>query len=147
MTNPLRYDAENALAELRAQQARIKAAGHALAIAETTASSKDKTIEATVNSQGRLIGMRFRGDRYRDLAPAELASRIVEVVRQAQTDASTAATAAFSGLLPGILPDLNAEDGFDFDAMFDEAVEKAKQPLFPGDDDLVVDEKSGDKRG
>lgn len=135
MSNPLRYDAENALAELRAQQAKIKAAGHALATAETTASSKDKTVEATVNSQGRLLGLKFRGDRYRDLAPAELASKIVEVVRQAQADASAAATAAFAGLLPGVLPDLNAEDGFDFDAMFDEAVEKAKQPMFPGDGD------------
>ena len=147
MSEPLRYDAENALAELRAQQAKIKQAGHALATAETTASAKDKTIEATVNSQGRLIGLKFRGDRYRDLAPAELATKVVEVVRQAQTEASAAATAAFAGLLPGILPDLSADDGFDFDAMFDEAVEKAEQPMFPGDDGLVADQKNGDARG
>ncbi|TQS40622.1 YbaB/EbfC family nucleoid-associated protein [Cryptosporangium phraense] len=147
MSDPLRYDAENALAELRAQQAKIKAAGHALATAEATASSKDKMIEATVNSQGRLIGLKLRGDRYRDLAPAELANKIVEVVAQAQTDAAAAATAAFAGLLPGIMPDLSTEGGFDFDAMFDEAVEKAKQPMFPGDDGFVAGEKDGDQRG
>ncbi|GAA0239542.1 YbaB/EbfC family nucleoid-associated protein [Cryptosporangium japonicum] len=147
MTNPLRYDAENALAELRAQQAKIKAAGHALATAETSASSKDKMIEATVNAQGRLIGLKFRGDRYRDLAPGELANKIVEVVGQAQTDASKAATAAFAGLLPGIMPDLSADGGFDFDAMFDDAVEKAKQPMFPGDDGLVPGQENGEKRG
>lgn len=147
MTNPLRYDAENALAELRASQAKIKAAGHALATTETTAVSKDKTIEATVNSQGRLLGLKFRGDRYRDLAPAELASKIAEVVRQAQSEAATAATAAFAGLLPGIMPDLSPDSGFDFDAMFDDAVDKARQPMFPGDDGVVEHRDKGDKRG
>ena len=145
MTNPLRYDATSALAELRAQQAKIKAAGSALAIAETTATSKDKTIEATVNAQGRLLGLKFRGERYRDLAPAELANKVVEVVRQAQSDAATAAMAAFAGLLPGGMPDLNTEGGFDFDAMFDDAVEKAQQPMFPGDEGVV--EKDGEQRG
>lgn len=139
MSSPLHHDVEQALTDLRTQQERIRAIGRSLVTAQTTAQSKDKTVEATVNSQGALLTLKFRGERYRDLPPAELGAKIVEVVRDAQTKSQVAAAAALSEFIPQGMPMGFAEAEFDFDAMFDEAVERAKQPLFPGDVPMPAD--------
>jgi hypothetical protein len=48
------------------------------------ASDKNKLVTVTVTSKGELREMTFRGDAYRDLAPAELADLLVRTIEQAR---------------------------------------------------------------
>jgi DNA-binding protein YbaB len=118
------FNMQNAIAELRAEQAKIQEAGERMNRLTGSASSADRMITATVDSQGRLVDLKLAGGRYRKLAPAELTGRIVETVRAAQENAATQASDAFAGLLP---PGLGMPVGgeFDLDAMFDAAVSAA----------------------
>ncbi len=125
MPNPPEYDLEHAIADLRAEQARIQAASAHMASLTGSATSKDRMVTATVDSQGRLVDLKLAGARYRQLAPAELTSRIVETVRAAQEDASRASADALSGLLPDGLG-MPTGDDFDIEAMFDAAVAAAR---------------------
>jgi DNA-binding protein YbaB len=118
------FNMQNAIAELRAEQAKIQEAGERMSRLTGSASSADRMITATVDSQGRLVDLKLAGGRYRKLAPAELTGRIVETVRAAQENAARQASDAFAGLLP---PGLGMPVGgeFDLDAMFDAAVSAA----------------------
>ncbi|GLY74843.1 YbaB/EbfC family nucleoid-associated protein [Actinoallomurus iriomotensis] len=124
MSNPPEYDMGQAIAELRAEQARIQAAGEHMASVTGSASSADRMVSATVDSQGRLVELKLAGTRYRRLAPAELCTRIVATVRAAQENAAREAATALSGLLPPGLG-LPVDGDFDLDAMFDAAVSAA----------------------
>ena len=118
------FNMQDAIAELRAEQAKIQEAGERMNRLTGSASSADRMITATVDSQGRLVDLKLTGGRYRKLAPAELTGRIVETVRAAQENAARQAADAFAGLLP---PGLGMPVGgeFDLDAMFDAAVSAA----------------------
>jgi DNA-binding protein YbaB len=118
------FNMQDAIAELRAEQAKIQKAGERMNRLTGSASSADRMITATVDSQGRLVDLKLEGGRYRKLAPAELTGRIVETVRAAQENAARQASDAFAGLLP---PGLGMPVGgeFDLDAMFDAAVSAA----------------------
>ena len=94
-----------------------------------SSTSKDKMVTATVDSQGRLVGLTLKGTRYRQLAPAELTSRIVETVRAAQELAARESASMLAGLLPAGLG-MPLDGNFDLDAMFDAAVNAAAEPLF-----------------
>jgi DNA-binding protein YbaB len=118
------FNMQDAIAELRAEQAKIQEAGERMNRLTGSASSADRMITATVDSQGRLVDLKLAGGRYRKLAPAELTGRIVETVRAAQENAARQATDAFAGLLPPGLG-LPAGGEFDLDAMFDAAVSAA----------------------
>jgi DNA-binding protein YbaB len=124
MSNPPDFDLEHAIADLRAEQARIRAATDHMAKLTGSATSKDRMVTATVDGQGRLVGLKLTGTNYRRLAPAELTSRIVDTVRAAQDDAARASASALAGLLPDGL-DLPADGEFDLTAMFDAAVSAA----------------------
>lgn len=124
MSDSSEFDLEHALADLRTEQARIKAATDRMAKLTGSASSKDRVITATVDSQGRLVDLKLKGTNYRRLAPAELTARIVETVRAAQDDAARASAEALAGLLPDGLG-LPADGEFDLAAMFDAAVSSA----------------------
>ncbi len=128
MSSPLFNQMENALADLREQQERIREAQERAEEETTTVSSKDRSISATVDHRQRLTGLRFSGTRYRTMAPAELANRIVELVRQAQDEASQKSIATYSAMAPAgfgaaLTEMVNGE--FDLDKMFDEAVREA----------------------
>jgi DNA-binding protein YbaB len=124
VSNSSQFDLDGALADLRTEQARIKAATDQMAKLTGSASSKDRVITATVDSQGRLVDLKLKGTNYRRLAPAELTARIVETVRAAQDDAARASANALAGLLPDGLG-LPADGEFDLAAMFDAAVSAA----------------------
>ncbi|MEV6229741.1 YbaB/EbfC family nucleoid-associated protein [Saccharopolyspora shandongensis] len=141
MSSPLFNEMEAAMAELRAQQAKIRDAQEQTQKETTSATSKDRMITVTVDHQQRLTAVRFDGTRYRSLAPAELANRIVELVREAQEDAAGKALAMFAQLAPtGFGSDIADVMGgdFDLDRMFDEAVRQASEM-----DDLLPDERKG----
>jgi DNA-binding protein YbaB len=125
MSNPQGFDLEHAIADLRAEQARIQAASEHMASLTGSATSKDRMVTATVDSRGRLVDLKLAGTRYRQLAPAELTTRIVETVREAQEDAARTAASELSGLLPDGLG-MPAFGEFDLEAMFDAAVTAAR---------------------
>jgi DNA-binding protein YbaB len=125
MSNPSGFDLEHAIADLRAEQARIQAATDHMTSLTGSATSKDRMVTATVDSRGRLVDLTLAGTRYRRLAPAELTTRIVQTVREAQEDAARTTASALTGLLPEGLG-LPVDGEFDFEAMFDAAVTAAR---------------------
>lgn len=52
-----------------------------------SARSKRRQVSATVDARGELIELKFHGTGYRSLAPAELATIIVDTVREAREEA------------------------------------------------------------
>ncbi|MBM7773658.1 DNA-binding protein YbaB [Actinokineospora baliensis] len=130
MSTPLHNELATALAELREQQERIATAVDTVAKATTTVTTEDRMVEATVDGQGKLVELKFTGRRWRDLAPKELASRLVDTISKAQEQSAQSSAAVFAGLMPGgVAPSvldlsdpaaLNAEIG----AMFDKAVKE-----------------------
>jgi DNA-binding protein YbaB len=119
---------DEAIANLKAQQARIGEASERMTKVTGSATSKDRMVTATVDSKGRLVDLKLKGTRYRQLAPAELTARIVETVREAQEQAASEAASTFAGLLPPGLG-IPIDGKFDLDAMFDEAVSVALRPM------------------
>jgi DNA-binding protein YbaB len=135
MSTPLRQQLDSALADLRVQQTRLRSAAEELAKTTTTAASKDRAIEATVDSQGKLTAIKLKGTGFRKLAPAELAARVVETVRSAQDAAARKAVDALMGMLPADLglamgPSLTPDGSMDIDAVFEAAARAAQEPLF-----------------
>ncbi len=92
------------------------------------AMTKNKQIEATVDSAGRLTGLTLRGDRWREMAPNELCTKIIEVVTRAQDKASAKMAETMAGFLPGGM-DLQEmrKNGPDIDSIIDEAIESAER--------------------
>ncbi|MGI5229455.1 YbaB/EbfC family nucleoid-associated protein [Actinoallomurus sp. CA-142502] len=128
------YDLNAAIADLRAEQARIEAATDRMSSVTGSAVSKDRAVTATVDSQGRLVELKLAAERYRRIAPAELAASIVATVRQAQDDAFREATSMLSGLMPDGLG-LPLSGDLDLAAMFDAAVTAATVTSQEGTDD------------
>ncbi|MGH3380328.1 MAG: YbaB/EbfC family nucleoid-associated protein [Actinoallomurus sp.] len=135
--NPLN-DLDAALAGLRAEQTRIRAASDQMNAVTGSSTSKDRMISATVDSRGRLVDLKLKGTRYRQLAPAELTARIAETVREAQDSAARTSAETLAGLLPPGLG-LPVDGEFDLDAMFEAAVGAANLPMFD-------DKKSGGEK-
>jgi hypothetical protein len=133
MSKPPEYDLGHAIADLRAEQARIQAAGDRMASLTGSAASKDRMVSATVDSQGRLVDLTLTGTRYRQLAPPELCTRIVETVRAAQENAARTSASALSELLPAGL-EMPLGGDFDIEAMFDAAVSAATASMADQDD-------------
>lgn len=126
MFTPLHNEMAAAVAELRAQQERIGNAVSQIESATATATTEDRLIKATVDGRGRLTEIAFSGRRWRELAPKDLASRIVEVVTRAQDRAAENTAALMAELMPaGIDLDQLQGSGPDLAAMFDAAVEEA----------------------
>ena len=130
MSAPLHNRLESALAELRGQQGKIRDFGAAMAARTTAVTSKNRMVSATVNSSGRLVELTFKGNRYRNLPPAELSALVVETVTKAQQTSSREAVTAAAELMPDGFgfPGLSGGD-VDLDSMFDAAVRLAEQPV------------------
>jgi|tagenome__1003787_1003787.scaffolds.fasta_scaffold20858230_2 hypothetical protein len=125
MSNSAEFDLDHAIADLRAEQARIQAATDHMTALSGSATSKDRMVTATVDSRGRLTDLKLSGTRYRQLAPTELTTRIVDTVRAAQEDAARAASGALAGLLPDGLG-VPVDGEFDMEAMFEAAISAAR---------------------
>jgi len=124
MFSPLHNDVTGALEELRAQQDKIAAAVGKLDEVTATASSKDRTVTATVDGQGRLTDLDFQGRRWREMAPKELGAKIVEVVAEAQREAAGATNAVMAGIAPtGVDLDALRANGPDIESMITAAID------------------------
>lgn len=124
MFSSLHNEMTEALTSLRAEQEKIAAALGKLGEVTASATTKDRTIKATVDGQGRLVELDFKGQKWRDLAPKELGAKIVEVVTEAQQQASGATVELMAGLTPaGVdLKRLRVE-GPDLEAMITSVIE------------------------
>ncbi|WP_051385537.1 YbaB/EbfC family nucleoid-associated protein [Actinokineospora inagensis] len=100
MSTPLHNELAAAVAELREQQEKINAAVAKVAAATTTLATEDHMVEATVDGQGKLTGLKFHGRRWRDLAPAELATRLVELIGKAQDQSARTTATLFAEIMP-----------------------------------------------
>jgi DNA-binding protein YbaB len=128
MFAPLHNEMTSALSELRAQQEKIADAVGRLQEVTTTSSTKDNMVSATVDGQGKLVELSFRGRRWRDLAPKELAAKIVEVVTDAQGKAFATTAGVMSDLVPaGMDIERLREVGPDLESMFDDAIDEARR--------------------
>jgi DNA-binding protein YbaB len=93
---------ESALAEFHRTKEiadRIRAEGSQVTV---QASDRNKVLSLTVNGKGDVQELKFRGDAYRDLAPAELADLIVKTIERARRDAQGRARAGRQELLRGL---------------------------------------------
>ncbi|MEU3269285.1 YbaB/EbfC family nucleoid-associated protein [Saccharomonospora sp. NPDC006951] len=123
MFSPLHNEIDEAMREMRAKQEELTGAFDKLREVTATAASKDRAIQATVDSQGKLTDLTLSGKRWRDMAPKELGAKIVEVVTDAQDQAAAATASAMAGFLPeGLDLDRLRESGPDLAAMFDDAL-------------------------
>ncbi|SNQ46309.1 conserved hypothetical protein [Frankia canadensis] len=90
---------EAALAELARTEeitSRIRTEGAAVTF---EASDRNRLLSVTVGAQGDVRELRFRGDGYRDLAPAELADLLVKTIEQARLGARAKALAGMRELM------------------------------------------------
>lgn len=126
MFSPLHNELTDALRELRASQEKIAEALNNLHATTASATSRDRTIKATVDGQGRLTELAFNGKRWREMAPKELGAKIVEVVAEAQKQAATSVHELMGALVPdGMDLDRLRETGPDLEAMVDDAIQDA----------------------
>lgn len=102
------------LAELDAVTTGLAKAKEELREATYVVRSRDRVVEATVGSQGQLIGLRFLDNKYRTMSPTELAASVLEAATEARDSMSrhvVRAMAPFTGPRPGV-PHM---EGFDID--------------------------------
>ena len=126
MFSSLHNEMTEALTSLRAEQEKIAAALGKLGEVTASATTKDRTIKATVDGQGRLVELDFKGQKWRDLAPKELGAKIVEVVTEAQQQASGATVELMAGLTPpGVDLERLRVEGPDLEAMITSVIEDA----------------------
>jgi DNA-binding protein YbaB len=104
MTNPMHERFEQAMAEFEAKKAAITDFQQNMATAETTVTSKNRAVSATVDGRGEISAIKFVTTSYRTMAPAELANLLVETIRAAQTEAREKTYGMVEGLLPNRLP-------------------------------------------
>ena len=126
MFSPLHNEMTDAMRGLREKQEQIAAAMGSLQETTASATTKDRTIKATVDGQGRLTELAFNGQRWRDLAPKELGAKIVEVVADAQRQAAASVNELMGGLVPaGVDLERLRDAGPDLESMMDDAIEDA----------------------
>jgi DNA-binding protein YbaB len=127
------YSLAEATAEFRRQQERLQAVSSQLKEVKTKVMSKDGMITVALDSQGGVSTIAFNTAKFRRMAPAELGAALVQVIRQAQTQAREQIMSAYRPFLPsGLgLDDLLSGKG-DFNRIFDDAVRRADNILAQG---------------
>lgn len=102
---------------------------------QTTVRAKDNSLTMTFDGRGELVDVAFRGEKYRTLAPAQLAATILETVHRGRTEAVARMTEVMGGA-----PEDGLATGFDPVAMVDELI----GPMLKGFDELgAVESKAG----
>lgn len=112
------------LEEARAAQHKIDDASRKLKALSVTATTKDRTLAATVDAAGTVTDLKFSGRAWRELPPADLAKKIVAIIAQAQNDVRAEAEALMSDTQLGA-PDVSEALGEhpDLAAMLDSVID------------------------
>lgn len=128
MTENMNFSLDEAIAELRKEQERLKSVRDGLQEVKSKVTSKDGMITVTLDGRGEISAIAFNTQKFRRMAPAELGAALVEVIGRARSEAREQVLDAYRSFIPrGLgygLDDLIAGQG-DLDAMFDEAVRRA----------------------
>ncbi|MFD2416578.1 YbaB/EbfC family nucleoid-associated protein [Amycolatopsis pigmentata] len=123
-------DIAGMLSNLQEQRERLAEATKAMREVTANATTKDRMVKATVDTRGRLTELTFSGNRWRDLAPRELGTKVLEVITRAQDKAEKAVIELAGPVTPG---------GVDLKKFMKEG---------PDFDEILADFKSpGDDRG
>ncbi|MFE3785973.1 YbaB/EbfC family nucleoid-associated protein [Amycolatopsis sp. NPDC059090] len=88
---------EDAVAALEAERRKLGEIGKLWDEASTTVRAKDRSLEMTFDGRGELVELTFNGDRYRKLAPQQLASVILETLRKGRAQAQEKLAGAMGG--------------------------------------------------
>ncbi|TPW77906.1 YbaB/EbfC family nucleoid-associated protein [Schumannella soli] len=91
---------EQMLAEARETHAQLAERAAEAEALTATATSKDRVLSATVDARGILTDLKITGQSWRELAPKELCSKIVDIVAQAQHDVQERGKQLFDGVGP-----------------------------------------------
>lgn len=119
MDSPYEEEVSKLLAELKEQREKVSSAVEDMHAVRETVVSKNKILKVTVDGQGKLVELEFRGDRWRDLSPTELSAMVVETVTSAQEKSRGTVTELASATAPD---GVNVSELFsgkpDIDALF-----------------------------
>jgi DNA-binding protein YbaB len=117
MTGPFHDQIEKRQEQLRRSQAELAEVQQRLAGVQATATSKNRAITVTVDSQGEVVDIKFRTGAYRLMPGAELSQLLMDTIAAARNDAKTAVIDQFASVLPD-MPLRELMDGrLDFDTL------------------------------
>lgn len=116
MFSSMHNDLAGMLTNLQQQRERLAEASKSMREVTANATTKDRMVKATVDARGRLTDLTFSGNRWRDLAPRELATKVLDVITRAQDKAEKAVIELAAPVTPGGI-DLQKfmKEGPDFD--------------------------------
>jgi hypothetical protein len=125
MSIPDNNQMEAMMAALREDREKFdQAVGRVDEITETV-TSKDRMVRASVDARGRLTALELKGRRWRDLAPPELCTKIVETVHRAQEATVARSAELMTGLLPPGLDAVLRGSPPDFESMLADVLKNA----------------------
>lgn len=104
------FDPERMLQEMHQTRARVDAVRSELANRRASVTAKDHLLTATVDSGGRLVDLKFHTMRYQQMAPAELAKAIRDVVDSARNQMGAEVSEAISGVAAPTIGGLRLRD-------------------------------------
>ncbi|MFC9328457.1 YbaB/EbfC family nucleoid-associated protein [Kitasatospora sp. NPDC057015] len=84
MSNPFAEQIALAMDEMRTELAKAEAVQKEMNELTASATSKDRTVTAKVGAQGQVVSLTFHTDGYREMAPAELAKLLTDVLNEAR---------------------------------------------------------------
>ncbi len=119
-----------ALDELRERSSSFQQTMAELQEINEKATTKNRQIEASVDSAGRLTGLTLRGDRWREMSATELCTKITEVITRAQDKAVAKMSEKMGAFLPGgmTVEDMR-KNAPDADAVIEDAITSAEKWL------------------
>ncbi|MFF8773994.1 YbaB/EbfC family nucleoid-associated protein [Kitasatospora sp. NPDC015120] len=86
MSNPFADQIAQAMADMQTELARAEAMQQEMNELTGSVTSKDRMVTVKVGSQGQVVSMTFHTDDYREMAPAELAKVLTDVLNEARAD-------------------------------------------------------------
>ncbi|WP_052709678.1 YbaB/EbfC family nucleoid-associated protein [Streptomyces sp. NRRL S-495] len=86
MSNPFADQIAQAMAEMQTELARAEEMQQEMNELTGSVTSKDRMVTAKVGSQGQVVSLTFHTNDYRDMAPAELAKILTDVLNEARAD-------------------------------------------------------------
>jgi DNA-binding protein YbaB len=104
MTAPMFNELEKAQAELEERRAALAGVEEKLSGLSVTITAKNRAVAVTADSRGAVTGIRFPTAAFRRMAPAELATLLVETIEEARSSAVAQTIARFRDEIPGASP-------------------------------------------
>jgi len=109
MSDPLAFDKlfggdlEGAVETFELEQEKLRQFQRALDEAKTVVRSKDRMLSVTFDGRGELTAVKFHSEKYRQMAPAELANALVQVFAEGRAKAmATMAELDGAPRIPGL---------------------------------------------